>query len=230
MASPWISSQRPPADRPWLGMMLLAAIPLLSLVLIRMLWSGSSLWFLAVGIILLGAAAVIFLAARSQEQEYGRQALVQEPSRLPLILTGIGVLFLAMLLLPNFAGGGSDSTPATQLEQQQQPGSIISEVSGVSQAPGEQQAPAQGQVVPRAQPTAAVEAPAAGQTYIVQDGDTLWDIALRFDTTVEAIVAANGLTNAEELVLDQELIIPATGTAADEEGATEDQSPAERLP
>ena len=230
MASPWISSQRSPADRPWLAMLLVAAIPLISLVLIRMLWSGSSLWFLAVGIILLGAAAVIFLASRSQEQEYGRQALVQEPSRLPLILTGIGVVFLAMLLLPNFAGGGSDATPVTQQQQQQELGSVISEVSGVSQAPGEQQAPAQGQVLPRAQPTTAGAALPAGETYIVQGGDTLWDIALRFDTTVDAIVEANGLTNAEELVLDQELIIPAAGTAADEEGAAEEQPPAERLP
>lgn len=72
MTSPWPAQQQqtPAAERPWVGMAMLAAIPLLSLLLIRMLWSGSSLWFLTVGIILMGAGAVAFLARRQNDQQY----------------------------------------------------------------------------------------------------------------------------------------------------------------
>jgi hypothetical protein len=52
-----------------MGMALLVAVPLLSLILIRLLWSGSSLWFLTVGILLLGSAAVVYLLRRPPEME-----------------------------------------------------------------------------------------------------------------------------------------------------------------
>ena len=241
MASPWITPQRvapqrPPAERPWMGMAMLVAVPLLSLILIRMLWSGSSLWFLTLGIILLGSAAVVFLARRPQDA-YGR-TLAQEPSRVPLVLAGLGVLFLAMLLLPNFAGSGSDdadlATRQPQQQQQQQPPAqqppaqssssstgLQSEVSGVSQ-PLAQQPPAQ---APESQAPSQEAAPATGsQTYVVADGDTLWDIADRFGTTVAAIVAANSLSNAADLQIGQELTIPPEG---DDSGATEESAPVE---
>lgn len=48
--------------------------------------------------------------------------------------------------------------------------------------------------------------------YEVQDGDTLFDIAQRYGTTVEAIVAANGLTNPEDIAIGQILIIPDAST------------------
>ena len=53
MASPWDLPQRSPVERPWMGMAMLVTIPVIALILVRMLWSGSSLWFLSVGIILL---------------------------------------------------------------------------------------------------------------------------------------------------------------------------------
>lgn len=206
MASPWISPQRPAVERPWLGMAVMAAIPLLSLILIRMLWSGSSLWFLMVGIILLGVAAVIFLARRPQEHEYSRQALAHEANRLPLILTGLGVLFMAMLLVPNFSGG--DSSPSLAAQQGLSSGAEISDVSGVSQPPAgvlpTQQAPAEGQGEPAAEEASQGD----GETYVVQSGDILWDIAERFGITVEAIAEANDLENPADLAIDQVLIIP----------------------
>jgi nucleoid-associated protein YgaU len=183
-------------------MAMLAAIPLLSLILIRMLWSGSSLWFLTVGIILLGAAAVVFLARRPQEEEYGRQTLAQETNRAPLILTALGVLFLAMLLLPNYAGGDSGAEDEAGL-QTESPGAGFSEVSGTSEQPAPQ-APAQEQNQPPAQDVA----PDGSQTYVVQSGDTMWDIAQRFSVTVEAITEANGLENPADIAIDQELTIP----------------------
>lgn len=36
-----------------------------------------------------------------------------------------------------------------------------------------------------------------GDTYVVQEGDTAFGIALEFDTTVEALAAANGMTEDE---------------------------------
>jgi LysM repeat protein len=49
--------------------------------------------------------------------------------------------------------------------------------------------------------------PGEGTTYIVRWGDTLFSIAQRFGTTVEAIKAANGLTS-DFIVVGQELTIP----------------------
>lgn len=44
--------------------------------------------------------------------------------------------------------------------------------------------------------------------YIVQSGDTLGTIANRYGTTVEDLMAMNGLSNADMLSVGQELIIP----------------------
>ena len=46
------------------------------------------------------------------------------------------------------------------------------------------------------------------ETYVVKRGDTLFAIALRYGTTVAAIVEANNLSNPDRLAPGQELIIP----------------------
>ena len=210
MASPWAPvPQQARIDRPWMGIAFLAAIPFLSLILIRMLWSGSSLWFLSVGIILLGAAAVIFLARRPQGLEYARQLPVYEAQRAPLILMGIGVLFLAMLLVPNFSGGGSASQPVVQ---QQAANDLTSDVSDVaadvvvaSQPAVQEPVPAPAQVEPEDEQAVLGD----DGTYVVLSGDTLWTIAQSFGTTVDAIIDANELDNPSELYVGDELVIPA---------------------
>jgi LysM repeat protein len=53
--------------------------------------------------------------------------------------------------------------------------------------------------------------PGPGSTYVVQWGDTLYSIARRFGTTVEALVLANGLPNAWQIFAGQELLIPGPG-------------------
>ncbi len=61
-------------------------------------------------------------------------------------------------------------------------------------------------------PDAPAEVPAApgeGTTYTVQSGDTLFNIARRFNTTVAAIVQANNLASPDRLSVGQQLIIPA---------------------
>ncbi|MCI0394843.1 MAG: LysM peptidoglycan-binding domain-containing protein [Chloroflexi bacterium] len=57
------------------------------------------------------------------------------------------------------------------------------------------------------QPTTA-PAPAGSTTYVVQTGDTLSRIAYLFGVTIQAIVQANNLPNANFIVTGQELIIP----------------------
>jgi len=54
--------------------------------------------------------------------------------------------------------------------------------------------------------------------YVVQAGDNMGSIAVRFDTTVAAILAANGLSNPDFVYPGQKLIIPA-GSAGPSEGA-----------
>jgi LysM repeat protein len=51
--------------------------------------------------------------------------------------------------------------------------------------------------------------PAQGPiAHVVQPGENLFRIALRYGTTVDAIVAANGLTNAHTIYVGQRLVIP----------------------
>jgi LysM repeat protein len=58
-------------------------------------------------------------------------------------------------------------------------------------------------------------APGSGQTvtHVVQPGETLWGIALKYQTTVEAIAAANSIVNPNLIFAGQELTIPSGGTS-----------------
>jgi LysM repeat protein len=53
--------------------------------------------------------------------------------------------------------------------------------------------------------------PTPGQAtlYVVQSGDTLWSIAIRFGVPEDDIVAENGLSDRDQLYAGQELRIPA---------------------
>lgn len=63
-----------------------------------------------------------------------------------------------------------------------------------------------------AQPAALMVAPATEPVvYILQPGDNLTRLSDRFGTTIDAILAANGLTNANHIYFGQPLLIP-TGT------------------
>jgi len=56
--------------------------------------------------------------------------------------------------------------------------------------------------------TTATTASGSPETYVVQPGDTLFIIAQRYGTTVNALVQANNLSNPNRLSVGQELIIP----------------------
>ena len=59
------------------------------------------------------------------------------------------------------------------------------------------------------------QAPVSAQsaTYLVKRGDTLSAIALRYDTSVAAIMRANGLKTARSLMAGQRLVIPGVAAA-----------------
>jgi LysM repeat protein len=61
---------------------------------------------------------------------------------------------------------------------------------------------------PTPAPTPTPQPPPAQQTYTVVEGDTLAQIAQRFGTTVEALQAANGIEDPDEIVIGQVLVIP----------------------
>jgi murein DD-endopeptidase MepM/ murein hydrolase activator NlpD len=47
-----------------------------------------------------------------------------------------------------------------------------------------------------------------GPVYIVQEGDSLWDIALRFKVSMDDLARANGISDPSQLVVGERLVIP----------------------
>lgn len=67
-----------------------------------------------------------------------------------------------------------------------------------------------GQVLTIPNTTGSPETPSMGNTYTVQNGDSLWKIANKFGTTINALKSANNLTN-DNLQVGQVLTIPSDG-------------------
>lgn len=57
-------------------------------------------------------------------------------------------------------------------------------------------------------PTSGGQPPASGNTYVVQPGDTLGGIALRFNTTVATLVQLNSIANPNRIFWGQRLLLP----------------------
>jgi LysM repeat protein len=67
-------------------------------------------------------------------------------------------------------------------------------------------------VAPLPTPTP-VPAPGGSTVYVVQPGDTLRAIAIRFNTTVTALAQLNGITNINYIQVGQRLNVPGAGAA-----------------
>lgn len=76
-------------------------------------------------------------------------------------------------------------------------------------APGATATPATATPTPTATPTTVP----ATRAYVVRAGDTLFSLALRFNTSVAALQAANGLGSRTDLFAGQTLLIPVAVTA-----------------
>ena len=55
---------------------------------------------------------------------------------------------------------------------------------------------------------AAQETEPDGPVYIVQEGDSLWDIASRFGLTLDELAQANGISDPSQLAVGARLVIP----------------------
>jgi len=64
---------------------------------------------------------------------------------------------------------------------------------------------------PTSTPTSPPGTPGAPIVHVVQRGENLFRIALRYNTTVEAIAAANGIRNPQFIYVGQRLTIPQGG-------------------
>ncbi len=62
---------------------------------------------------------------------------------------------------------------------------------------------------PISQPLPTVQVPIDGISHIVSTGETLYAIGLQYGVSVEAISAANGITNNDAIFVGQTLVIPA---------------------
>jgi LysM repeat protein len=72
--------------------------------------------------------------------------------------------------------------------------------------------------------------PSATIVHVVQRGENLFRIALRYNTTVEAITAANGISNPQLIYVGQKLTIPqGGGTTPPDGGRTHVVQPGENL-
>ena len=52
---------------------------------------------------------------------------------------------------------------------------------------------------------------AQDQVHIVQPGENLYRIALRYGTTIQALAAANGLSNTGRIYVGQQIVVPSGG-------------------
>ncbi|MCH8025380.1 MAG: LysM peptidoglycan-binding domain-containing protein [Chloroflexi bacterium] len=99
---------------------------------------------------------------------------------------GVALLFIAVALTVACGSGGNDEPSALGDIPTATPPAVLPDVLIVGQ----------------------IDLPVPGASYTVADGDILSVIAERFGTTVEAISAANGITDPTTLFIGQVLIIP----------------------
>jgi LysM repeat protein len=95
---------------------------------------------------------------------------------------------------------GESATPIPSMTPTTEPSPTATTEPGVTVEPTATTEP---------QPTATTAPTTGGFDHVVQAGDTLWGLALRFGTTVEAIKSANGLTS-DTIYKGDTLTIPGT--------------------
>jgi len=174
------------------------------------------------------AARTAWLAASSglprvaPDVAFGRTRLIVEPepawrgragtptgrlSRRAAVLGGAGATLVVALALAGMSGafGGAPVASASPT-----PSASASTPAEPTSSPPSASAAASVSVAPSTTPPpAATSTPTeTPQIYVVQSGDTLNEIALRFGITAAAIAAANGITITDTITPGQRLIIP----------------------
>jgi peptidoglycan/xylan/chitin deacetylase (PgdA/CDA1 family) len=122
------------------------------------------------------------------------------------MLRTAAVIALAALLCLAAACGDDDDVPDTSDSPTATPARTS---PGASASPST--SPTTTATAAPTQPGETPTPPPAPATYTVQPGDTLYSIAQRFGTTVEAIAAANGIADPGSISVGQVLLIPGGG-------------------
>jgi LysM repeat protein len=170
------------------------------------------------------AARTAWLAASSglprvaPDVDFGRTRLVLEPeaawrslasspttrfSRPAVLVGGVAIAVVALLVVSSLFGILNGAPPAGS--DTPSPSPSPSATALASAPPASVAASASAVAAPSATP---VTTPApTPRTYVVQEGDTLNEIATRFGTTAQAIRNANGITG-DTINVGQVLIIP----------------------
>lgn len=108
---------------------------------------------------------------------------------------------------------GSTSAPA-KTTAKSKPASLETKVARLEKKEAQQDRRIHG--LERGSPvsgTGHASSPSAGKTYVVRPGDTLWRIADKYSTSINALKAANRLPS-EVITVGQTLVIPGYGPAA----------------
>ena len=95
--------------------------------------------------------------------------------------------------------------------------SFKAERCGVAAASGGAVLPAQATPLPPQ--TAVLDPPAGSGVYVVQPGDTLFRIALRYGLTTSQLAVANGISNPSRIYAGQTLVIPGVSTSGTATGS-----------
>ena len=122
-----------------------------------------------------------------------------------LLAAGIAVVAVAGFVASPRGGDPSAAAGATGVAT----GEVLG--GGVSTPPSVRSVPPADVVVPatrRPSPTPVATTPVPGETYTVEAGDTLFEIASRFDTTVEQLQRLNRLESIDVIEVGQVLRLP----------------------
>lgn len=127
------------------------------------------------------------------------------------------LLFLFLALLATACGGGGDAVPtaaptvpAESLGNGGEGGASPRVDASTSIPPTwTPQSPAvQVTSVPASEDEPAPTTSVDGDVYVVQAGDTLAEIAIRFAVDLDALAEVNGIQNIDHIEVGQELVIP----------------------
>lgn len=102
------------------------------------------------------------------------------------------------------------------------PGTVVTLPAATPAQPGSGQ-PGSGQ--PSATATPASSSSTTSEIYVVQAGDSLLGIALRFGLTLDALMEANNLTNPDFVFVGQRLTIPGSGGGGTSAGSGAAETP-----
>lgn len=133
-------------------------------------------------------------------------------------LLAFGIATLLLVSLPGGCGDGSDDVDEGEPTEVAEPTAppmmevVEAEPGIINQGEADDGDVDEEQSEPDEDQSETEEPPAQETTndgtYVVQAGDTLYEIAVRLNVTVEALLEANGISDANALQVGQELQVP----------------------